>query len=122
MIQSFAAPIAVIESLNPRLAREPWLGRPGLILMALLYLAAAGLVLVDQGRTEHFVPSAAQLAGSSAVAIVLIVVAFRLPRGRRVQPGTPLGHSWWRRWRFSRSLLGTCCRLRGWESSSPDWR
>lgn len=89
MIQSFAAPIAVIESLNPRLARESWLGRPGLILMALLYVAAAGLVLVDQGRTEHFVPSAGQLVGSSAVAIALIVVAFRPPRGRRVQPGTP---------------------------------
>ncbi len=53
MIQSFAAPIAVIESLHPKVARAPWLGRPGLVLMTVLYLGAAAVVLVDQSRTEQ---------------------------------------------------------------------
>ena len=95
MIQSFAAPIAVIESLHPRVAREPWLGRPGLVVMTLLYLAAAALVLVDQAGTEHFVASVGQLVGSAVVTTALVVAAFRLPRGRRVRPGRPLGHWWW---------------------------
>jgi len=89
MMQSFAAPIAVIESLNPKLARQPWLGRPGLIVLTLLYLAAAALVLVDQLRSEDFVASAGQLLGSTVVVITLVVVAFRLPRWRRVRPGSP---------------------------------
>ena len=89
MIQSFAGPIAVIESLVPRRADEPWLGRPGLVVMALLYLAAAGFVLEDQARTEGFVASVGQLAGSALVVVALVVVAFRLPRRRRNRPGTP---------------------------------
>ena len=89
MIQSFAAPIAVIESLAPRWAPEPWLGRPGLVVMGLLYLAAAGFVLDDQAATEGFVASAGQLIGSALVVIALVVAAFRLPRGRRVLPGAP---------------------------------
>ena len=88
MIQSFAAPIAVIESLNPRLAREPWLSRP-LIVLTLLYLLAAGLVHINQARTENFIASPAQLAGSVVVAIALVVLAFRLPRKRRLGRGRP---------------------------------
>ena len=87
MIQSFAAPIAIIESLVPRRAPEPWLGRPGLVVLALLYLAAAGFVLQDQAQTEGFVASVGQLVGSAVVVIALVVLAFRLPRKRRVQPG-----------------------------------
>jgi hypothetical protein len=89
MMQSYAAPIAVIEALHPRLVRQPWLGRPGLVVVTLLYLAAAGLVLVDQSQTEDFVASAGQLIGSAVVVITLVVVAFRLPRTRRMRPGTP---------------------------------
>ncbi|HEV2927341.1 MAG TPA: hypothetical protein VGW74_01510, partial [Propionibacteriaceae bacterium] len=89
MIQSFAAPIAVIESVAPRRAPEPWLGRPGLVVMAVLYLAAAGVVLGDQAQTEGFVASVSQLVGSAVVVVALVVLAFRLPLGRRVQPGTP---------------------------------
>ena len=52
--------------------------------MTLLYLAAAGLVRVDQSRSEAFVASAGQLIGSAVVVTALVVVAFRLPRRRRV--------------------------------------
>jgi hypothetical protein len=91
MIQSFAGPIAVIESLVPKWAGEPWLGRPGLVVMALLYVAAAGLVLDDQADTEGFVASVGQLVGSAVVviAIALMLLAFRLPRRRRLLPGRP---------------------------------
>jgi hypothetical protein len=89
MVQSFAAPIAVVECLNPKLAGASWLGRPGIVVMALLYVTAAGFVLADQARTEHFVPSVAQLVGAAAVVIALLVLAFRLPRRRKARPGTP---------------------------------
>ena len=89
MIQSFAAPIAIIESLAPRRAPEPWLGRPGLLVMALLYVAAAGFVLEDQAQTEGFVASVGQLVGSALVVIALVVLAFRLPRGRPAPSGAP---------------------------------
>ena len=35
-IQSFAAPIAIVESLSPRRAHRPWLGAGGLIVMVVL--------------------------------------------------------------------------------------
>ena len=55
--------------------------------MSVLYLAAAGLVLQDQAHTEGFVASVSQLVGSAVVVVALVVLAFRLPRGRQLQPG-----------------------------------
>ena len=69
MIQSFAAPIAIVESLSPDLGRRPWLRWPGLVIMALLYLAAAYFVLADQAKTEGFVASGPQLIGSAIVVV-----------------------------------------------------
>jgi hypothetical protein len=73
----------------PKRAGAPWLGRPGLVVMVLLYLAAAGFVLQDHARAEGFVASVGQLVGSALVVVALVVVAFRLPRRRRTVPGTP---------------------------------
>ena len=83
MIQSFGAPIAIVESLSPDLSRLPWLRWPGLVIMALLYLAAASFVLADQAKTEGFVASGPQLVGSAIVVVGLVIAAFAVPRRDR---------------------------------------
>ncbi|PAU44342.1 hypothetical protein [Streptomyces albireticuli] len=69
MVWSFCAPVAVVEACVPRLADRPWLGRTGLIVLPLLYLAAAALIYQDHLRTEHFTaaPRASATAAVPAV-------------------------------------------------------
>jgi hypothetical protein len=88
-IWSFSVPIALIEGLRPDMSAVPWLGRPGLVVASLLYLAAAGLVLSDHLRHEQDHASAAQVAGAAAVAVLLIIFALsRGGRKRRLRAGT----------------------------------
>jgi hypothetical protein len=87
MIWSYTAPIAMVESLRPDLARRPWLRTPGLVVTALLYLASATLILRDHLRTESDHASAAQIIGTGAVALAL--AAFALTVGRRKAPKVP---------------------------------
>jgi hypothetical protein len=88
-IWSFSVPIALIEGLRPGVSAVPWLGRPGLVVASLLYLAAAGLVLSDHLRHEQDHASGAQVGGAAAVAVLLIIFALtRGGRERRVQAGT----------------------------------
>ena len=71
VIWSYCIPIALVEALRPALSEQPWLRRPGLIVMALLYLGAAALVLSDHLRNEKDHASAAQGTGSLVVAALL---------------------------------------------------
>jgi hypothetical protein len=63
VVYSFCAPIAVAEAWRPAAARTPWFGPRGIVVAAVLYLLAAGLVLRDP---ESHSASAMQLAGSLA--------------------------------------------------------
>ncbi|MEW9530981.1 hypothetical protein [Microbispora sp. NPDC049125] len=80
-VWSYGVPIALVEPLSPALSRRPWLRRPGLVVTAALYLAAAALVLSDHLRTEKDHASGAQVAGALVAAALL--VAFALTVGRR---------------------------------------
>ncbi|MFC4493402.1 hypothetical protein ACFPA8_04540 [Streptomyces ovatisporus] len=87
VVWSFAAPIAVVESCAPRTADRPWLGKAGLSVMVLLYLAAAAVIYSDvdgPGAT----PS--EMTGTAAVVLVLIAAAFAFPRRGSGRPGTPV--------------------------------
>ena len=84
VIWSYVIPIALVETLQPALSREPWLRRPGLILTALLYLGAAMLVLVDHLQHEKDHASAAQISGS--VVVVVFLVGLACTAGRRALP------------------------------------
>ncbi|MEO3784070.1 hypothetical protein ABGB12_12110 [Actinocorallia sp. B10E7] len=84
-IWSFAAPIAVVESCVPRIADRPWLGKVGTSVMVALY-ALAVLVFFHE-HTEHFMATPAQLGTTAALALVLIVAAFAIPRRRVRRPG-----------------------------------
>jgi hypothetical protein len=83
-VWSYGVPIALVEALRPDLAARPWLRWPGLVVTALLYLAAAGLVLSDSLANEEHRASPAQVAGSLAVVAALTLGAFTV--GRRGRP------------------------------------
>lgn len=80
-IWSIGAPIAVVESFVPSRATTPWLRRPGLAVMGVLYVAASMLVLVDHVGTGKFLPSPPQLIGAAIVAGLLIVAGFTVGKG-----------------------------------------
>jgi len=90
VVWSFSIPIALVEASSPALSQRPWLRRPGLIVTALLYLAAAGLVLSDHLVNEQDHASESQVAGALAGAATLVIVAFTV--GRR-QPSPLVDHA-----------------------------
>ncbi|MFG2020934.1 hypothetical protein [Actinomadura geliboluensis] len=85
VIWSFGAPIAVIEACAPRYARRPWLGRAGITAMVVLY--ALGAAIIFHEHTEDFMASPAQLGVTAAIAVLLGVAAFALPRRSAPAPG-----------------------------------
>ncbi|MBB4933194.1 hypothetical protein F4561_004014 [Lipingzhangella halophila] len=85
VIWSVSVPIAIVESFAPDHRRtQPWLGRLGLAIAVLLFLAGAAFVVQWHLRTEGFVPAVPQLAGAAAVVVVLAGAAFAT--GRRPRP------------------------------------
>lgn len=109
VIWSFAAPIAVVESCAPKIADRPWVSRRAIVIIAMLYAAAAVCyehwLVVEPG----FHASPWQLVGAAAVALALVVAAFAVPsrrsRGsRRALPRwTP---PWWLAGMVAAVLLG----------------
>ncbi|RZQ61328.1 hypothetical protein [Amycolatopsis suaedae] len=82
MLVSFAAPIAVVEALAPTRAAKPWLGRRGLVVVVLMYLAAAGYYLVDFVIAPEFRARPVQLIATGVTALLLAAAAFLVPRLR----------------------------------------
>ncbi|WP_346040750.1 hypothetical protein [Actinomadura chokoriensis] len=78
VIWSFGAPIAVIEACAPRSAKRPWLGRAGITVMVVLY--GLGALIIFREHTTDFMASPAQLGTTAAIAVLLSVAAFALPR------------------------------------------
>jgi hypothetical protein len=81
-VWSICVPIAIVEALVPDRRTEPWLGRTGLTVTAVLYALGAVLVFWGNYAQERFLASPAQLAGIGVVIIGLVVVAL----GRRSWP------------------------------------
>ena len=88
-VWSIAVPIALVELLFPDHARAPWLSRAGLVLTAAGYLAGCLVIGRFVYRSEAFLASPRQLAGATAVAAVLVGVAFAC---RPVVPS--VGNGW----------------------------
>ncbi|MET7968583.1 hypothetical protein [Micromonospora sp. NPDC005305] len=75
---SICGPIALVESyLGADRRLRPWLGRPGLAAVALLWLAGSLLVFADDGGRKNFLAAPAQLAFAAVVALALITAALR---------------------------------------------
>ena len=80
VVLSFGAPIAIVEGLAGSAGRRPWLGRVGLAVTTLFYLAAAGLVLGDHLNSEADHASAAQVSVTAAVVVLLVGAALATRR------------------------------------------
>jgi hypothetical protein len=91
-VWSIGVPIALVESLAWRRRTTPWLGRTGLIVLTLVFLAGCALVFRILLAQEDFMATPAQRVGAAAVVLALIAIAFLIrPRttgDRRVpRPG-----------------------------------
>lgn len=85
VIWSFGAPIAVIEACAPRYAGRPWLGRTGITTMLVLY--GLGAAIIFREHTRDFMASPARLGTTAAIAVLLGIAAFALPRRSVPVPG-----------------------------------
>ena len=88
-VWSIAVPIALVELLFPARARTPWLGRVGLVLTAAGYVAGCAVIGRFVYGSERFLASPSQLAGTAAVGLGLVALAFAC---RPVTP--PVGNGW----------------------------
>jgi hypothetical protein len=79
-IWSISVPIALVEGLTPARRTTPWLRGPGLVVAAVLAVLGALLNLAGSYNNDPFVAPWPRLAAVAVVAVVLTVLAFRLPR------------------------------------------
>jgi hypothetical protein len=89
VVWSIGAPIALVEALDRRPGRRPWLGLPGITTLAVLWVLASLAVWWDIRDDGSDQASAAQLAGAVLVAAALVVVACTF--GRRTLPPPTTG-------------------------------
>ncbi|MBG6068331.1 hypothetical protein [Micromonospora ureilytica] len=86
IVLTICAPIVLIESfLGPERRLKPWLGRPGLAVVGVLYLLGSLLIFSDSSGRKNFLASPLQLAFAAVLVLVLVAVAL-LPRWRRTRP------------------------------------
>lgn len=78
-VWSVSVSIALTESLVPRRATTPWLGRTGLIVTGIVFVLGAIASTLIGYRQDHFVASTAQFVVSAIACVAVVVVAFRLP-------------------------------------------
>ncbi len=86
---SMAVPIGMTESLFPEQSKQPWLGRFGLAVTALLFLLGSAAIAAYFHRTATYHASAGQIAVCAALILGLVATAFSLPRPRPTI-GSPL--------------------------------
>ncbi|MCX5119157.1 hypothetical protein OG992_18390 [Micromonospora sp. NBC_00362] len=83
---TICAPIVLIESfLGPQRRLRPWLGRPGLAVVGVLYLLGSLLIFSDSSGRKGFLASPLQLAFAALLVLALVATAL-LPRWRRAHP------------------------------------
>ncbi|KOX12919.1 hypothetical protein ADK67_46130 [Saccharothrix sp. NRRL B-16348] len=94
-VWSIGVPIALVESLAWRRRTTPWLGRTGLIVLSVVFIAGSALVFRILLRQEDFMATPAQRIGAATVVLALIAIAFlfrpRTTADRRVPGPGPLG-------------------------------
>ncbi|MEV4655012.1 hypothetical protein [Micromonospora sp. NPDC049301] len=85
IVLTICAPIVLVESfLGPRRRLRPWLGRPGLAVVGVVYLLGSLLIFSDSGR-KGFLASPVQLIVAATVVLALVMTAL-LPRWRDPHP------------------------------------
>ena len=81
-IWSISTPIALVEASVPDRARTPWLGRWGLVVVALVFLFGACANTAIGYKQDHYLASMAQFVGAAVIIVLLVASAFLIPRRR----------------------------------------
>ena len=93
VVWSISVPIATVEALVPPRRTTPWLGRLGLALTALLFLAGVAAMTALSIFQSQFVASIPQLVASVLVAAGLATVALVVVRPRAETHRAPAGEA-----------------------------
>ncbi|WP_170323514.1 hypothetical protein [Cryptosporangium phraense] len=79
VLGSIGAPIALVEALTPERRYEPWLGRRGLIVTAVVFVVGCVLNFVFTLSTQDFVAPWYRFAEALVVVVVLVACALLVP-------------------------------------------
>jgi hypothetical protein len=82
VIWSICTPIALVECMFPDRQTEPWLRKPGLIIVAAVYVLGVVAAFATTWATFRYVAPPSRLIGAAIVAVVLIIVGMLLTRVR----------------------------------------
>ena len=82
---SMGVSIALVEALFPAEAEAPWLGLPGDSVVAAIFVLGAAANFAIGYRQNRFLATPAQFLGTAGLCLLLILLAFLIPR-RRAQP------------------------------------
>ncbi|MDG4807410.1 hypothetical protein O7634_11685 [Micromonospora sp. WMMD1120] len=86
VVLTICAPIVLVESfLGADRRLRPWLRRPGLVVVGVLYLLGSLLIFSDSSGRKDFLASPLQLAVAAAMVLALATAAL-LPRWRHPRP------------------------------------
>lgn len=77
---SISTSIALMEALASDEADTPWLGRIGLTITVLVFILGASASTLIGYRQDHFLAPPTQLASAAVACVLLVVIAFRIPR------------------------------------------
>ncbi|MEH0982021.1 hypothetical protein [Micromonospora sp. CPCC 205556] len=94
---SICAPVALVESfVGPRRRHRPWLGRWGLLVVAVLFALGSLTIFSDDSGRKNFLLSPVQ-ATVAVLTVLLLVGAALLPRWRRTprRVAVPAPHPGW---------------------------
>ncbi len=93
-VWSIGVPIAIVEMLTPRSQTTPWLGKVGLAVTGILYLAGCMLIFNEMYSQEGFLASPGQRIGAAGAALGLTVAAFARKKHPRVGTSRPVPNPW----------------------------
>ena len=83
IIWSICTPIALVECIFPDRRTKPWLGTPGLIVIAIVYVLGVAATAVTTWAVFRYMAPPSRLIGAALVAAVLIIVGMLLTKVRR---------------------------------------
>jgi hypothetical protein len=93
ILWSIVVPVALTEALFAARRTQPWLGKIGLGVVAVIYGAISTLITSYMASHGHFWAASAQLIGVALAVVVAIVLAFVLPKSW-FQPTAPAWPAW----------------------------
>ncbi|OSX94464.1 hypothetical protein [Bacillus nitratireducens] len=77
-VWSTSVPIALIESFIPNRKTTPWLGKLGIVITCMLFVAGMIFTFYGSYAQEHFLATPVQFISTLIAILVVIIIAFRI--------------------------------------------